>query len=72
MEGDDEGDEEALRAELLTVKAELDALRQGTDEDVRKLLKQFTQDSRDMLACIQKLEKENQSLRDQLAQSQAA
>lgn len=35
-------------------------------EDLKTLLQQFTKDSRDMMACIQQLETENASLRQQL------
>ena len=35
-------------------------------EDLKALLQQFTKDSRDMMACIQKLEAENANLRQQL------
>ena len=35
-------------------------------EDLKNLLQQFTKDSREMMACIQSLEKENASLREQL------
>lgn len=62
---------ESLQAELAAVKAELESVTAGTDEDLRKLLKQFTQDSREMMGCIQQLEKENQALKSQLAQAAA-
>lgn len=62
---------EALHAEIAALKAELQSVTAGTDEDLRKLLKQFTQDSREMMGCIQTLEKENQALKDQIEKAAA-
>ncbi len=63
---------ESLRGEVVALKSELEAATARTDEDLRKLLKQFTQDSRDMMGCIQQLEKENLALKTQIEQSAAA
>ncbi|MEM7100462.1 MAG: hypothetical protein AAF541_19495 [Pseudomonadota bacterium] len=60
---------EAAAACGLTAGGESDAGGSATDaqsEDLKKLLQQFTQDSREMMACIQALEKENAELREQL------
>ncbi|MEZ5560331.1 MAG: hypothetical protein R3E86_17530 [Pseudomonadales bacterium] len=38
-------------------------------EDLKRLLQQFTRDSRDMMSCIQNLERENARLREQLGES---
>ncbi len=66
-------DAEALLEENKALKEELAALKgNGSDADLRKLLKQFTQDSREMMGCIQELEKENQALKEQLGQTEAA
>lgn len=63
---------ESLQNRISAMKAELESVTVGTDEDLRKLLKQFTQDSREMMGCIQQLEKENQVLKSQSVQSTAA
>ena len=42
------------------------------DEDLKSLLQKFTQDSREMMTCIQNLEEENESLREQLANLESA
>ena len=42
---------------------------QQQEEDLKALLQQFTRDSRDMMACIQELEQENQRLRERLPES---
>ncbi len=73
---------EHLRATNDLLQQELDKLRgelsqQSADganadeqaEDLKGLLQQFTKDSRDMMACIQKLEAENANLRQQLGLS---
>lgn len=65
------GELEALRAEVARLRAELESTTTGTDEDLRKLLKQFTQDSREMMGCIQQLEKENATLKAELDKAAA-
>lgn len=63
---------ELLRQQLESAQKEIAALESSStgagqeDEDLKSLLKQFTRDSRDMMACIQELEQENQKLREQL------
>jgi hypothetical protein len=68
---------EHLRATNELLQQEVEQLRQdleaasGEDtneqaEDLKGLLQQFTKDSRDMMACISKLEAENANLRQQL------
>ena len=70
---DGELDAAALQAENDALKAELEQLKSsGSDEDLRNLLKQFTQDSREMMGCIQDLERENADLKAQLESSAAA
>ena len=70
---DGELDAAALQAENTALKAELEQLKSsGSDEDLRNLLKQFTQDSREMMGCIQDLERENADLKAQLESSAAA
>ena len=62
-----------LATENEALKARIEELESGKDdEDLRNLLKQFTQDSREMMACIQDLEKENAALKEQLEQQAAA
>ena len=70
-EGSD-SDETSLAEENAALKAELSSVLAGTDEDLRNLLKQFAQDSRDMMGCIQQLEKENQALKNDLARTTQA
>lgn len=62
----------SLAEENAALKAELASIQAGTDDDLRKMLKQFTQDSREMMGCIQQLEKENQALKASLDKAQAA
>jgi len=57
---------DALRAEVTALRSELDLVTAGTDEDLRKLLKQFTQDSREMMGRIQQPEEENATLKAEL------
>ena len=54
----------ALNARIAELEAEQPSSTE--DEDLKELLQQFTRDSRDMLSCIQGLEEENQTLRQQL------
>ena len=61
----------ALKQEIAVLKDQLLAAGVDADDaeqpnDLKKLLQQLTQDGRDMMICIQKLEKENQQLRDEL------
>jgi len=61
----------ALKQEIAVLREQLTAAGVNPDEgnepnDLKKLLQQLTQDGRDMMICIQKLERENQQLRDQL------
>ncbi len=67
-----EGHSGSLEEENAALKAELASVLAGTDDDLRKMLKQFTQDSREMMGCIQQLERENQALKSSLERSQAA
>ncbi len=54
---------------LKTHAAQLEASKSGGDEsELKSLLQQFTQDSRDMLACIARLEAENKTLEDKVAE----
>ena len=62
----------SLVEENAALKAELASVLAGTDDDLRRMLKQFTQDSREMMGCIQQLEKENQALKASLDKAQAA
>ena len=70
---DGETSEEA-QAQIDALQAELDSLRDSAatggegerTEELKALLQQFTRDSREMMACIQTLEKENAVLREQL------
>ena len=58
-------DLEALQEELATLQDGRAASGDGEDErntELKNLLKQFTQDSRSMMACIQTLEVENEAL----------
>ena len=70
---------EHVRAANELLQQEIDKLRdelsqqqasgedaQEQENDLKSLLQQFTKDSRDMMACIQKLETENAQLRQQL------
>jgi hypothetical protein len=66
------GELEALRTQVVDLRSELESATAGTDEDLRKLLKQFTQDSREMMGCIQQLEKENVALKAELEKAAAA
>ncbi len=69
-EGSEQG---ALLAENAALKEKIADLESGKDDkDLRKLLKQFTQDSREMMGCIQDLEKENAALKAQIEQQAAA
>jgi len=61
----------ALKQEIAVLKDQLTAAGVSPEDgnepnDLKKLLQQLTQDGRDMMVCIQKLERENQQLRDQL------
>jgi hypothetical protein len=66
-----------LLQQLAETQKELAAARasrehaQEQEADLKALLQQFTRDSRDMMACIQELEQENQRLRDRPAESSA-
>lgn len=71
-EGSTDGESGSLAEENAALKAELASVLAGTDDDLRKMLKQFTQDSREMMGCIQQLEKENQVLKASLDKAQAA
>lgn len=71
-EGGADGESGSLAEENAALKAELASVLAGTDDDLRKMLKQFTQDSREMMGCIQQLEKENQALKASLDKAQAA
>lgn len=76
---------DSLELELRQCRTELDALKAhaaqleasssssgGDDEsELKSLLQQFTQDSRDMLACIARLEAENKALEDKLSELEA-
>ncbi len=69
--GEDSGETETLKARVAELEQALaEAPAAATDgeqpEELKLLLQQFTRDSREMMACIQKLEKENQALREQL------
>lgn|GEM_PF-4697713 len=66
------GESGSLAEENASLKAELASVLAGTDDDLRKMLKRFTQDSREMMGCIQQLEKENQALKATLEKGQAA
>jgi len=60
-----------LKQEIAVLRDQLTAAGVSPDDadepnDLKKLLQQLTQDGRDMMICIQKLERENQELRDQL------
>lgn len=63
---------ELLMRQLEDAQKEITRLRtsgrhlQQQEEDLKALLQQFTRDSRDMMACIQELEQENQRLRERL------
>ncbi len=62
---------EALQAELESLRATASAGAGAGDEgerteELKALLQQFTRDSREMMSCIQTLEKENAVLREQL------
>jgi hypothetical protein len=67
-----------LLQQLAETQKELAAARtsredaQEQEADLKALLQQFTRDSRDMMACIQELEQENQRLRDQPAAQPSA
>ncbi|HEX7036629.1 MAG TPA: hypothetical protein VF210_12695 [Pseudomonadales bacterium] len=67
---------ELLLRQLEDAQKEITRLRttgrhlQQQEEDLKALLQQFTRDSRDMMACIQELEQENQRLREQLREPQ--
>jgi CHASE3 domain sensor protein len=76
---------EHLRASKELLEKELDVLKRTLDanhatneesaeqaEDLKALLQQFTKDSRDMMECIQNLEAENKTLREQLTSSESA
>jgi len=54
---------EALKAAATEVSGESQPVK---EEELKALVKQFTQDSRDMLSCIHNLELENQALKDKL------
>ncbi len=70
---EDENEQAALHAEITALKEKIAELESGKDdEELRKLLKQFTQDSREMMGCIQDLEKENATLKAQIEQQAAA
>ena len=71
-EGASDNETGSLAEENAALKAELASVLAGTDDDLRKMLKQFTQDSREMMGCIQQLEKENQVLKASLDKAQAA
>jgi hypothetical protein len=71
-EGGGDSESASLAEENAALKAELASMLAGTDDDLRKMLKQFTQDSREMMGCIQQLEKENQALKASLDKAQAA
>ncbi len=72
-EGASDSEQDALAAENVALKEKIADLESGKDEaDLRKLLKQFTQDSREMMGCIQDLEKENAALKAQIEQQAAA
>jgi hypothetical protein len=68
---------ELLRAQLEETQNDMVGLRtrneeqQRQEDDLKALLQQFTRDSRDMMACIGELERENQRLRDQNVASSA-
>ena len=69
---------ELLEKELDILKATLDTTNASNEEsaeqaeDLKALLQQFTKDSRDMMECIQNLEAENKSLREQLGEAPEA
>ncbi|MCR9277223.1 MAG: hypothetical protein NXH85_04555 [Pseudomonadaceae bacterium] len=75
---------DSLELELRQCRTELDALKAhaatleassptGEDEsELKSLLQQFTQDSRDMLACIARLEAENKTLEDKVAELESS
>ncbi len=71
-EGSTDSESGSLAEENAALKAELASVLAGTDDDLRRMLKQFTQDSREMMGCIQQLEKENQTLKASLDKAQAA
>lgn len=71
-EGGTDSESGSLAEENAALKAELASVLAGTDDDLRKMLKQFTQDSREMMGCIQQLEKENHALKASLERAQAA
>lgn len=68
------GGDGASSEEVEALKAEIAELREssesggGPDDMMKMMLQQYTQDSRDMLSCIEKLEKENAELSAKLAE----
>jgi hypothetical protein len=70
VSSDEAGRVALLEAQLEEALAEINTLKSLTEEDepeeLKALLQQFTRDSREMMACIQALEKENAELRAQL------
>lgn len=70
----DSGEETAaLQAEVEKLKSALDQATAGEDEvdgtratELKMLLQQFTRDSREMMGCIETLERENQLLRSEM------
>ncbi len=66
-----------LEQALAQVRLELEGMQEeggedGQAEELKNLLQQYTKDSRDMMACIQTLEKENAALKAQLEPDAAA
>ena len=57
---------EAAQAEIETLKRQVEEGGQNEGDELKTLLMQFTNDSREMMACIQDLEAENAQMRQQL------
>lgn len=61
-----EAELEELRNKLAAASDNAGETGEDRTEELKALLQQFTKDSREMMACIQTLEKENAQLREQL------
>ncbi len=74
VEGDPDEKVAELEQTVETLRAELETLQAGgpdneDSEELKALLQQYTKDSREMMFCIQTLEKENAALKEQMEDS---